>query len=100
MLAIDIIIPTFNRGELTKRAIKSVLNQTYQNFHLHIVDDGSDKAEVDFETHPKVTIHHKTNGGVSSARNLGISQSHSEPILSPLLSPSNHAHPPSFFFVF
>ena len=78
VLAIDIIIPTYNRVEFTKRAIKSVLEQTYQNFHLHIVDDGSDKTQTDFGTHPKMTIHHKTNGGVSSARNLGISKSQSE----------------------
>jgi len=38
---ISIIIPTYNRAKLIKESIKSVLNQTYQNFELLIMDDGS-----------------------------------------------------------
>jgi len=38
---VSVIIPTFNRSGVIKRAIDSVLNQSYQNFELIVVDDGS-----------------------------------------------------------
>lgn len=38
---VSVIIPTYNRGDLPPRTIKSVLNQTFRNFELIIVDDGS-----------------------------------------------------------
>ena len=38
---VSVIIPTYNRTNLVGRAIQSVLNQTYQDFELIVVDDGS-----------------------------------------------------------
>jgi glycosyltransferase involved in cell wall biosynthesis len=40
-LSVSIVIPTYNRSRLLARAVKSVLNQTYKNFELIIVDDAS-----------------------------------------------------------
>ena len=40
-MLVDVIIPTFNRADVMVKAIESVLSQTYKNFILHIVDDGS-----------------------------------------------------------
>lgn len=72
---IDVIIPTYNRADLIEKAIESVLNQTYQNFVLHIIDDGSTDATSlildNFKNHPKVNYYHQENRGVSAARNFG-----------------------------
>lgn len=76
---IDVIVPTFNRQSVLERAILSVLNQTHQDFLLHVVDDGSnDETHLilsKYQTHPKVKIHTKENGGVSSARNFAVKHS-------------------------
>lgn len=79
---IDVIIPTFNRADLLERAIKSVLAQNYQNFLLHIIDDGStDNTQAllsKYSLNPKMKIHHTENGGVSRARNYGVTNSQNE----------------------
>ena len=46
-MQIDVIVPTFNRAHTLERAVNSVLNQTYKNFILHIVDDGSTDGTED-----------------------------------------------------
>lgn len=75
-MKIDIIIPTYDRAGLISRAIESVLNQTYADFHLYVVDDGStDETEITLQkyaSHPKVKLLKQENQGVSSARNLGV----------------------------
>lgn len=74
--SVDIILPTFNRSHVIERAVQSVLNQTYQNYHLLIVDDGSqDDTELvlaPYLTQPNITYLKQPNRGVSAARNLGI----------------------------
>lgn len=40
-MKVSVVIPTYNRAEFLKRAIESVLKQTFQDFELIIVDDGS-----------------------------------------------------------
>ncbi|MEA9357677.1 glycosyltransferase family A protein [Bacteriovorax sp. PP10] len=73
-MLVDVIIPTFNRAQVMTRAIDSVLAQTYKNFILHIVDDGStdDTQAVleKYKNHSQVKIHFQNNNGVSAARNL------------------------------
>ena len=77
-LTVSVIIPTYNRAHLIGRAIKSVLNQTYQDFELIIINDGStDNTEEiikDFQKKDeriKYICHGKNKGG-SAARNTGI----------------------------
>jgi glycosyltransferase involved in cell wall biosynthesis len=80
-LKIDVIIPTYNRAHLIKRSVQSVLNQTYQNFHLYVVDDGSTDETLEllsvYENHHQITILSQKNLGVSAARNYGAKKSSS-----------------------
>lgn len=70
---IDVIIPTFNRASILKRSIESVLNQSYKDFTLTVVDDGStDNTEELIKNYPQVKYLKQDNRGVSAARNLGI----------------------------
>lgn len=79
---VDVIIPTFNRAQVMTRAIDSVLVQTFKDFILHIVDDGStdDTQAVleKYKNHPQVAIHYQDNAGVSSARNLAAKKSNAQ----------------------
>jgi glycosyltransferase involved in cell wall biosynthesis len=73
---IDVIIPVFNREATIKRAIESVLAQSYQHFNLYVVNDGSTDATENLMTpfliNKNVHLLRQENKGVSAARNLGI----------------------------
>lgn len=73
---VSVIIPTYNRAHLITRAIRSVLNQTYHDFELIVVDDGStDNTEeiVNGFNDPRIKyIRHDKNKRVAAARNTGI----------------------------
>lgn len=82
---VSVIIPYYNHGTYVLEAIDSILTQTYRNFEILLVDDGSDDpaslevlAAIDI---PEVTICRKPNGHLSSARNHGIRLSRGEMIL-------------------
>ena len=71
----SVIIPTYNRGTIIKRAIDSVLCQSEKDFELLIVDDGStDNTEeiVNSYDDNRIVFIKQNNGGASSARNNGI----------------------------
>ena len=79
---VSVIIPSYNRFNYLKNAVSSVLNQTYQNFEIIIVNDGSDEKayyEASFDERIKV-IHLKTNQkeingfGPGAIRNFGINE--------------------------
>jgi glycosyltransferase involved in cell wall biosynthesis len=69
MVFFSVIIPNYNHGQFLKRRIDSVLNQTYQNFELIILDDAStDESEViinNYKYHPKIShiIFNQDNSG-------------------------------------
>jgi len=73
---VSVILPTYNRAHLIGRAIQSVLSQTYQDFELIIVDDGStDNTKEIVKSFNNVRIKyikHAKNKGGSAARNTGI----------------------------
>lgn len=71
---VSVIILTYNRADLVHRAIQSVLNQTYQNFEIIVVDDGAiDNTEEEVKNFKNTRIRyirHKENHGGSAARSL------------------------------
>ena len=73
---VSVVMATYNRAHTIKRAIDSVLNQTYTNFELIIIDDGStdNTSEVLNEyKEPKIRIYkHEVNKGVAAAKNSGL----------------------------
>ena len=72
---LSIIIPLYNKRNSLRSCIQSVLNQTYKNFEIIIVDDGStDGSEevVKEFSDDRIRFERKENGGVSSARNRGV----------------------------
>lgn len=73
----SIIVPVYNTAEYLPDCIDSILSQKYRNFELILVDDGSNDGSADIcdgyaAQDSRICCIHKTNGGVSSARNMGI----------------------------
>ncbi|MHB8156207.1 MAG: glycosyltransferase [Desulfocucumaceae bacterium] len=71
---VSIIVPTHKRPEMLGLAVQSVLSQSYKDFELIVVDDGSKDStpEVMEKYSGKLKFFSKENGGVSSARNFGL----------------------------
>jgi glycosyltransferase involved in cell wall biosynthesis len=74
MKRVSVIVPAFNRSDLTVRTIKSILDQRYENIEVLVVDDGStdDTAKKLEQFGSSIIYLYKINGGACSARNLGI----------------------------
>lgn len=74
----SIIVPLYNKEEYIKSTIDSVLAQSYTNYEIIIVDDGSSDKSPQIVRSIKdshIIFYSKNNGGVSSARNFGINKS-------------------------
>lgn len=77
---ISIIVPVYNAELYLHKCIDSILSQTFHNFELLLINDGSVDRSGDIcdeycRIDKRVKVIHKVNGGVSSARNLGIEKS-------------------------
>lgn len=86
LVKFSIIIPVYNSEKYIERCVNSIINQGYPDIEIILVDDGStDKSGVLVDTFAKkyefVKVVHKENGGVSSARNLGLTISTGDYIL-------------------
>ena len=75
-IKISVIIPTYNRAHCVTNAIDSVLSQTYQDYEILVVDDGStDRTREVLDSYirdQKIVYLYQDNRGVSAARNAGI----------------------------
>lgn len=80
---ISVIIPVYNVEKYISKCLDSIVNQTYKNIEIIIVNDGStDRSGLICDEYAKrynnIRVFHKENAGVSSARNLGIDNSSGE----------------------
>lgn len=80
MSLVSIIIPSYNRAHTLERAVLSVINQSYKNVEIVVIDDGStdntrEVADRLCSEYPNVHYHYKENGGAASALNHGIRNS-------------------------
>ena len=74
---VSVIIPVYNAEKFLEDSINSVINQTYKNIEIILVDDGSDDGSASIcksfcEKDVRVKYFYKANGGASSSRNYGI----------------------------
>lgn len=82
----SIIIPVYNANSFLSGCVNSIINQTYQNWHLYLVDDGSNDGsqilcDIFSNKYTNISTIHKENGGVSDARNRGMLEALGEWIL-------------------
>ena len=73
--SVSVIVPTLNRPEMLKKTLKSILNQTHQNFEIVVVNDGGeDVSEILNQINDKRInyLTHTKNKGAAAARNTGI----------------------------
>lgn len=79
---ISVIIPVFNVEKYIERCLTSVVNQTYDNLEIIIVDDGSQDKSMqivaNYQSDKRLKVIHQQNHGLSSARNTGIKYSTGE----------------------
>jgi len=77
MLKVSIIVPVYNVEQYLENCIESILNQTFKDYELILVDDGAtDKSGEICDKYERkdsrIRVIHKSNGGLSSARNAGL----------------------------
>lgn len=81
MPKVSIILPCYNVEKYVAKSIQSVLNQTYTDFELLVIIDGSpdnSKAVAEMFADERITIFEKSNGGLSDARNYGLERANGE----------------------
>ena len=83
---VSVIIPVYNVEKYLERCISSIINQTYKNLEIILVDDGStDNSGRICDTYAnvddRIRVFHKKNGGLGSARNYGFDKSNGDYIL-------------------
>ena len=74
---ISVIIPVYNVESYLRECVESVINQTYENLEIILVDDGSTDSSGEIcdeylDKDSRITVIHQKNGGLSAARNAGL----------------------------
>jgi len=85
-LKFSIVVPIYNVERYLKQCVNSILEQSYKNFEIILVDDGSQDncpyiCDEYAEQDERIKVIHKTNGGLSDARNSGIGEASGDYIL-------------------
>ncbi len=85
---ITVVVPVYNMGDYVERAVNCLLQQEYESYEIIIIDDGStdnspEIADMLAEKYDNVSVVHKNNGGLSSARNCGIDVANGDFIIFP-----------------
>lgn len=80
---LDIIIPVYNTAQYLEQCIQSVIAQTFTNWHMLLVDDGSTDNSPQIcdkwaERDPRITVIHKANTGQADSRNVALERSTAE----------------------
>jgi glycosyltransferase involved in cell wall biosynthesis len=78
---VSVIIPCYNRADIVRYTLDSVLAQNYRNFEAIVVDDGSTdntRSVVAGYTDPRIQYVYRENGGLSAARNSGLNAARGE----------------------
>src|SRR5215204_1671374 len=76
---VSVVIPCYKQAHFLGEAIESVLAQSYPNFEIIVVDDGSpDNTSEVAASYPRVRLVRQENQGLSAARNSGLSRSEGE----------------------
>ncbi len=83
MATISVIIPVYNTAPYLRECVDSVISQTFADTQIILVDDGSDDGSAGIcdeyaDRFDNVSVIHKSNGGLSEARNVGMAASHGE----------------------
>ena len=83
MPAISIVVPVYKAEKYLHRCVDSILSQTFADFEVLLIDDGSPDGsglicDAYAEQDPRVRVFHKKNGGVASARELGVQNAKGE----------------------
>jgi len=83
MPKISIVVPVYNVEQYLEKCVHSLCNQTFLDFEIILVDDGSTDSSGDMcdnlaKTDSRITVLHKQNGGLSDARNFGIDAAQGE----------------------
>lgn len=86
MTPFSIIVPVYNKENFVEECIKSVLRQTFSEYELILVDDGSaDRSAIICDAYAaqdeRIIVIHKANGGLSDARNEGLNSASGEYVL-------------------
>ena len=77
MIKISVVMPVYNKEMYLDKTLQCILNQSYKNFEVIIVNDGStDNTKKICDEYAKkdsrISVYHIENGGVSNARNIGL----------------------------
>ena len=91
---ISVVIPLYNKAQSITLALNTVLKQSYQDFEIIVINDGSTDdsvAKIEKFTDSRIHLIHQANAGVSSARNRGIREAQGEYIA--LLDADDEWHP-------